>query len=151
MLETERISKPWLAAAIASALLLSLTLPLRAQSPETYKGRLSPVPIDAQLAPNTTGHGSASVALNGAKLTVTGTFEGLRGPATAAQLRRGLATGVRGPVLFDLTVTKAASGTVAGSFDLTPEQIDGLRKGRLYVQIDSEKAPDGNLWGWLLK
>src|SRR5712692_5584860 len=145
MLKTGRILKRWPGAAVASALLLSLALPLRAQPLETYKGRLSPVPIDAQLAPNTTGHGAASVALAGAKLTVTGTFEGLRGPATGAQLRRGLATGVRGPALFDLTVTKAASGTVSGSFDLTPEQIDGLRKGRLYVQIDSEKAPDGNL------
>jgi hypothetical protein len=136
---------------LAAACLLSLGLPSAAQAPETYKGRLAPVPVDAQLAPNTLGHGNASVSLTGAKLTVSGTFEGLRAPATAAQLRRGLATGVRGPVLFELTVTKSASGTISGSFDLTPEQIDGLRKGRLYVQIDSEKAPDGNLWGWLLK
>ena len=140
-----------LALAYLVSLAVSLALPLSAQAPETYKGRLAPVPVDAQLARNTTGHGSASVALAGAKLTVSGSFEGLLGPATAAQLRRGLATGVRGPVLCDLTVTKAASGTLSGTFDLTPEQIDGLRKGRLYVQIDSEKAPDGNLWGWLLK
>src|SRR5437016_1165444 len=98
MLKTKWISKGWVARAVTTALLVSLALPLGAQSPETYKGRLAPVPIDAQLAPNTTGHGTASVALNGAKLTVSGTFEGLRGPATAAQLRRGLATGVRGPV-----------------------------------------------------
>ena len=136
---------------LAMACLVSLALPLLAQAPETYKGRLAPVPVDAQLLPNTAGHGGASVTLAGGKLTVSGTFEGLRGPATAAQLRRGLATGVRGPVLYELTVTKAASGAISGSFDLTPEQIDGLRKGRLYVQIDSEKAPDGNLWGWLLK
>ncbi len=136
---------------LAVAWLVSLGLPLSAQTPETYKGRLAPVPVDAQLAPNTAGHGSASVTLAGAKLTVSGTFEGLRGPATSAQLHRGLATGVRGPVLFDLTVTKASSGNISGSFDVTPEQIDGLRKGRLYVQINSEKAPDGNLWGWLLK
>lgn len=136
---------------LAVACLMSLALPLFAQAPETYKGRLAPVPVDAQLAPNTLGHGNASVILTGAKLTVSGTFEGLRGPATAAQLRRGLATGVRGPVLYELAVTKSASGNISGSFDLTPEQIDGLRKGRLYVQIDSEKAPDGNLWGWLLK
>jgi len=136
---------------LAVACLVLLSLPLSAQAPETYKGRLAPVPVDAQLAPNTAGHGNASVALTGAKLTVSGTFEGLRGPATAAQLRRGLATGVRGPMLYELTVTKASSGTISGSLDLTPEQIDGLRKGRLYIQIDSEKAPDGNLWGWLLK
>ena len=133
------------------ALLFLLVLPAPSQSPETYKGRLAPVPVDAQLAPNTTGQGSASVTLAGSKLTVSGNFEGLRGPATAAQLRRGLTTGVPGPMLFDLTVSKAASGTISGSLDLTAEQIENLRKGRLYVQIDSEKAPEGNLWGWLLK
>ena len=27
--------------------------------------------------------------------------------------------------------------------------VADLEKGRLYVQLHSEKAPDGNLWGWL--
>ena len=39
----------------------------------------------------------------------------------------------------------------AGPFDLTPEQIESLERGRWYVQIHSQKGPDGNLWGWLLK
>jgi len=34
---------------------------------------------------------------------------------------------------------------------LTPEQVQSLKKGQLYIQIYSEKAPDGNLWGWLLR
>jgi len=42
------------------------------------------------------------------------------------------------------------NGTLSGSFDLTPDQIESLKKGKWYVQIHSEKAPDGNLWGWLL-
>jgi hypothetical protein len=25
-----------------------------------------------------------------------------------------------------------------------------LRQGRMYLQLHSESAPDGNLWGWLL-
>jgi hypothetical protein len=48
-------------------------------------------------------------------------------------------------------VSKAMSGTITGSIDLTPEQVQGLKNGRLYLQISSEKAPDGNLWGWLLR
>jgi hypothetical protein len=40
---------------------------------------------------------------------------------------------------------------VSATLDLTPQQIESLKKGRLYLQIDSEKAPDGNLWGWLLR
>ena len=58
---------------------------------------------------------------------------------------------MRGPAILELTVSKAMSGVVAGSFDLRPEQIENLEKGRWYVQIDSQKAPEGNLWGWLLK
>jgi hypothetical protein len=46
-------------------------------------------------------------------------------------------------------VSKAASGTVSGTLSLTPLQVQDLRKGWLYVQIHSERAPDGNLWGWL--
>ena len=44
------------------------------------------------------GAGSASAVLAGTKLTITGTFEGLRSPATAARLHNGLARGVRGAV-----------------------------------------------------
>jgi hypothetical protein len=89
--------------------------------------------------------------LAGTKLTITGTFEGLHSPAIDAKVRQGRVTGVRGAPILDLTVTKATSGTIEGTFDLTPQQMESLRKGRLYVQIDSEKVQDGNLWGWLLR
>ena len=139
----------YIQAALIGAGLVCLTV--AAQSPETFKGRLAPVPIDAQTRANIAGVGSVSAVLAGARLTVTGSFEGLRSPATAAQIHQGTATGVHGPAVFDLTVTKAAGGTISGSVELTPQQIESLKKGRLYVQIASEKAPDGNLWGWLLK
>jgi hypothetical protein len=54
-------------------------------------------------------------------------------------------------VIHDLTVTKAMSGSISGSVDLTPAEAEALRKGMIYVQIHSEGAPDGNLRGWLLK
>ena len=34
--------------------------------------------------------------------------------------------------------------------DLTPDQLQALLDGRLYIQIHSASAPEGNLWGWLL-
>jgi hypothetical protein len=79
-------------------------------------------------------------------------FEGLRSPATTVQIHRG-SKGIRGPVIpnLELTVTKAVKGTVSGTLELTPEEVTDLRNGRLYVQIQSERAPDGNLWGWLLQ
>ena len=39
---------------------------------------------------------------------------------------------------------------ISGSLDLTPQQVDNLRKGGLYIEIHSEKAPEGALWGWLI-
>ncbi len=96
------------------------------------------------------GSGLVTARLNGSRLKVDGSFEGLLSPATIVRVRRSPVTGVRGPAIFDLTVTKAVSGNIAGEMDLTAEQIESLRKGRLYVQLDSEKAPEGNLWGWLL-
>jgi len=122
-----------------------------AQGQETFKARLSPVAMDATMKANVAGTGSVSAVLAGAKLSSAGSFDGLRSPATVAHLHQGVATGVRGPAILDLTVSNATNGTIAGSFDLTTEQVENLRKGRLYVQIHSEKAPDGNLWGWLLR
>jgi CHRD domain len=124
---------------------------LAAQTQETFKTRLSPVPIDAQLAPVITGQGSVLAALAGTRLTVTGTFEGMRSAATSAYLHQSKMTGVRGFVIHELTVSKAMGGNVSGSVDLTPPEVDALRKGLLYVVVHSVGAPEGNLWGWLLK
>ncbi len=131
--------------------LVCVGLVLSAQTQEKFRTRLSPVSMDASMRANIAGLGSAAAVLSGTKLSVTGSFEGLRSPATIAQLHEGRGTGVRGPVIFDLTVSKAVSGTIEGSFDLSADQLENLRKGRFYVQIHSEKAPDGNLWGWLLR
>jgi hypothetical protein len=43
------------------------------------------------------------------------------------------------------------AGNLSGSVDLTPPEVEALRKGLLYVVVHSTGAPDGNLWGWLLK
>ena len=136
---------------VAACGAMALVWTLAAQSQETFKTRLSPVPIDAQLAPTITGHGSVTAVLAGTKLTVSGTFEGLHSAATAAHLHQSKTIGVPGVVIHELTVSKDMNGTVSGSVDLTPPQVDALRKGLLYVVVHSMGAPDGNLWGWLLK
>jgi hypothetical protein len=124
---------------------------LVAQSQQTFKARLSPVAVDTQLVSVITGHGAVSAVLAGTKLTVTGTFEGMHSAATVAHLHQSKATGVPGPVIHELTVAKAMDGTISGSAELTPAEVEALRKGLLYVMVHSTGAPDGNLWGWLLK
>jgi hypothetical protein len=122
-----------------------------AQNTETFKARLSAMPADARTRAEMTGSGTASAVLDGSKLAVTGNFEGLKTAATVAQLHSAVAAGVRGESIADLTVPKATSGTITGSVELNSEQIKNLHKGGLYVEIHSEKAPDGVLWGWLLR
>jgi hypothetical protein len=123
-----------------------------AQSTKTFRARLSPVPMTTAMASTIAGLGSATGVLTGNKLVITGTFDGLRTPATIAQIHRA-PRGIRGPVVLDLKVSNnpnGISGTISGSLDLTPQQVADLEKGWLYIQLHSEKAPEGNLWGWLL-
>ena len=77
----------------------ALGVGLLAQQPKTFKARLSPVPIDIAMQANIAGSGSVSAVLTGTKLAVTGTFEGLRGPATTAQVHKSPTRGMRGPVV----------------------------------------------------
>lgn len=136
-------------AVVTTLALVALTASFGAQTPQ-YRARLSPVPIDIPMQSAIAGSGSTTATLKGTTLTITGTFAGLRTPATVARVHRGPRTAMRGPAIGDLTITAATSGSITGSVELTKEQIDDLVAGRLYIQLHSQKAPDGNLWGWLL-
>ena len=131
--------------------LLAIASPGASQAPERFKIRLATVPMDGGMRGTVAGNGSATATLAGARLSITGTFDGLKSPATAAKLNSGVARGVRGTPIGNLDVTKSTKGSITGSVDLTAEQVRGLRDGHLYIELASEKAPEGNLWGWILK
>jgi hypothetical protein len=116
----------------------------------TFHFRLSPGPRLVGTRANTSGSGSVTATLEGSKLSLKGSFAGLLGVPTSAHLSMGSLPGVRGPLIADLTVSPATSGTLSGTVQLTPQQLSALRKGGLYVEIDSEKAPEGDLWGWIM-
>lgn len=137
--------------AFVATLIFLLACSAPAQNGESYKARLSTVPVDATMLPTVTGSGLARAVLAGNKLTISGTFEGLRSSAIRASVHIGPQKGIRGPAAHDLMVTKDKTGSITGSVELSPSEVEDLRNGRLYVQIDSERAPDGNLWGWLLR
>ncbi len=136
--------------AIVAALAVTLAVPLTTSAQaQVYRARLSVVPIDIPMQATIAGVGSASATLKGASLVITGTFTGLKTAATVARVHRSQKPAMRGPAIGDLTVTAATSGSINGTIELTKQQIDDLAAGRLYLQLHSEKAPDGNLWGWL--
>jgi CHRD domain-containing protein len=139
------------ASAIVIAVLFAVALAAEAQTEVRYKVRLAPVPMDIAMRSTVAGRGSATAVLKGSSLTVSGTFDGLRSPATTARLHQGATMGLRGMPFADLTISKTTNGTITGSVTLTPEQARALERGRVYLQISSERAPDGNLWGWFVR
>ena len=129
--------------------LLAVAPGAQAQDGDRFGGRLSIVPVDFATRPNVSGSGEAEAVLEDRTLTVAGTFEGLSSPATAAHLHRA-PPARRGPAVFALDVTAAASGRVEGEVELDDTQAEALRRGEYYVQIATRNNPDGEIRGWLL-
>ena len=121
----------------------------RTQDGARFGGRLSILPVDFATLPTMSGSGDAEAVLDGRTLTVSGAFEGLSSPATAAHLHRA-PPARRGPAVFALEVTEAASGRIAGEIELDDAQTGALRRGEYYVQIGTRNNPDGEIRGWLL-
>ena len=121
-----------------------------------YQTNLGPMPLDDETKAVIAGRGDATASYDGKTLTVKGAFKGLPSNATEASIHTSPVAGVPGASILPLDVTKSTSGTVSGNFQLTSAQATALRTGKLYIQINSEKAPDnypwgpkGTLWGWL--
>lgn len=126
---------------------------MQAQAGKAYKARLSPMPVTA-FTPTMVGSGAVTATLTGTKLMIAGTFDGLNSPATIVRLCKSDKPGMRGASFVDLSLSPGAnggtSGTISGQLDLSAAQLQELAQGRYYVQLDSQKAAEGNLWGWLL-
>ena len=78
-----------------------------------------------------------------------GTFSNFTSPATGGSFRIGLAKGVPGDAIGALSVEHARQGSFSGSIKLNASQLAALKRQSIYVRIDSEKSPDGNVQGWL--
>ena len=109
----------------AVSLLVALFLSaINAQSGTSFRARLSPLPVTGATVNTITGAGSVTATLQGSRLAIEGTFSGLSGPATSANVRRG-ARAIPGPVVFELTVPAATSGHGV-SRTVRPAAICGL-------------------------
>ena len=115
-----------------------------------YEAELDPVPFDAtNRADVINSIGNVTANLDGNMLTVKGTFSNFTSPATGGSFRIGLAKGVPGDAIGDLTVDHARQGSFSGSIKLTAAQLAALKRQAIYIRIDSQKSPDGNVQGWL--
>ena len=121
-----------------------------ASAADVYASRLTAVAYDGAMRANVQGDGHVSATLNGGSLTVTGDFAGLPSAASSVKLYSGSGIGVPGDAIFDLQLSGQNQGSISGTVKLNASQLAAFRKGHVYVQLDSQKAPEGNLWGWLL-
>jgi CHRD domain len=138
-------------AAIVIAGLVTLLAPAVNAAPEKYQAYLSPVPHNDATLDNVRGKGTATVTLDGDTISIAATFAGLASPATKAVLLLSAGAGIPGKtVVKELDVTADANGKVSAQIKLDAAQLAALRGGKLYLQINSQKAPEGNLWGWFL-
>jgi hypothetical protein len=116
----------------------------------SYEAELDPAPFDATNRADVIGSiGNLTATLDGNTLTVKGTFSNFTSPATGGSFRIGLAKGVPGDAIGNLTVEHARQGAFSGTIKLSAAQLAALKREALYVRIDSEKSPDGNVQGWL--
>jgi hypothetical protein len=133
---------------LTALLVVLMFTPLNAA--EKYQAYLSAMPFNDATQPIMTGKGTATATLEGETLSISGSFAGLSGPATRAHLSLSRGPGIPGTSLVDLTLAGEVAGKVTGQIKLDASQLAALRSRKLYIQIDSEKAPSGHLWGWLL-
>ena len=132
---------------ICAATALLLATPALAAG---YEAELDPVPFDAvNRADVIDSIGNVTATLDGGTLTINGSFSNLTSNATGGSVRIGLAKGVPGDAIGPVTVTHGRQGQITAKVKLNGAQAVALNKQALYIRIDSEKAPDGNLQGWL--
>ena len=136
---------------------VALWLPGRALAQERFETRIAPVAMDMLTRDSVAGAGRVTAVLEGSTLAIGGSFRGLPSRATSGELRQGIAVGAPGPAVGKVTVAPAQAGQLESRIKLNPAQLAALRAGRMYVQVNSEKAPPGyiwgpkgTVWGWLL-
>lgn len=96
--------------------------------------------------------GSATATLNDEEntLTITGSFEGLTGPATAAHIHGPAEVGEAAGVVFPLNVDEQTDGNLSGTWDdITAQEVEQLRDGMFYVNVHTDQNGPGEIRGQL--
>lgn len=98
------------------------------------------------------GDGNAAAAIDGRQIRIQGSFKQLAAPATRVRVLTGVDVGVPGEkTVAELRVSgSGTSGAFAGQIPASAANIALLRDNRLYIQVETQAAPDGALWGWLM-
>ena len=98
-----------------------------------------------QVPPVTsTGTGTATMTLDGDKLTYDVEYKDLSGPATAAHIHGPAAAGANAGVMIPFA---NPASPIKGTVNLTPEQVADLKAGKEYVNIHTAQNKGGEIRG----
>jgi len=121
------------------------------------RGQIAPVLMQASLlgayetSPiNTPATGIGTFMLVGTQLTYTVTYQGLSGPASAGHIHGPAPLGQNAGIMIPFTVPSATSGTVSGTFGLTPAQLAAVIDGQTYVNFHTGANPGGEVRGQIV-
>jgi hypothetical protein len=102
----------------------------------------------SEVPPNTTSGTGALIATydtESKKLTWTGNVSGLTGPPTAAHFHGPAPAGKNAGVMIPIPISHEGSAT------LNDAQAKALMGGEMYVNVNTEAYPGGELRGQLVK
>jgi hypothetical protein len=110
------------------------------------------VPLDGgqEVPPNSSrGRGHATVVLDRTtgQVTITGEYQGLSTPITAAHIHAPAPRGENAGVILPLTHTGGTTGTLTGNGVLTPAQVGQIQTELGYVNVHSQMFGGGEIRG----
>jgi hypothetical protein len=121
------------------------------------RGQVAPVNYVASLTGpgevppvNSSGTGSATLALVGIDLFWDLTYTGLSANATAAHVHGPAPTTQAAGVLFGIGTPTGTSGTLVGSQTLTLQELDYILDGLTYVNVHTSANPGGEIRGQIV-
>ena len=130
-------------AGVASLVLMTAPVFAEMMTMKTeLKGAMEVPPTDSTA----TGTADISVDTEAKKITWTVTHSGLTGEPTAAHFHGPAAAGENAGPAIDISANIAS-----GSADLTDAQLADLHAGKMYLNIHTEKFPDGEIRGQVIK
>jgi CHRD domain len=127
-----------IAAILASAPVFAETLKFTAD----LKGTTEVPPTDSAA----TGSADVTVDTETKKLSWTVDYSGLTGEPTAAHFHGPAAAGENAGPVVDMS-----AAIKSGSADITDQQLADLQAGKWYLNVHSEKFPDGEIRGQVEK
>jgi hypothetical protein len=135
---------------VACTLAIAFAVPAHAEM-MTFKADMKPA---SEVPPNaTTGSGAVTATYDteSKKLTYSGTYSGLSGPAIAAHFHGPAEPGKNAPVVVPIFAAATAKSPFEGSATLTDAQAADLLGGRMYVNVHTAANKGGEIRGQVLK